>query len=331
MNITIIGAGSWGSALAILLSKIANIKLITNKLTQENEINSNKTNKHFLPDNVKFSNNVSATLSYIDINKSDLIVIATPVAIFRNVMNLILSNCITNTPDIIWVCKGFEPKTSLLPSQIFKQIAPDINNFGALLGPSFASDVVNGLPTAITIASENQMFANYLLTKLNFIVSFRVYANLDLIGSEVCSAMKNTLAIATGVCDGLNFGDNARAALITRGIHELKKLIQFYNGDIETLYGLAGIGDIILTATSNLSRNRRFGLKLAENKSIEQIKSEIGYVVEGLQTINELHNISTKYNLKLPIIETLYNIIFEHKNINDSVFKLLSREPKFEF
>jgi len=247
-------------------------------------------------------------------------------------------------PSIIWVCKGFELNSGLLPSQIIQDVLGNVldgrhsnssnnnfGNFGALLGPSFAKEVALGLPTAVTLASHNCDFALNLAEQLCKIPNFRVYAHDDLIGSEVSAGVKNIIAIAVGISDGLNLGFNARAALITRSLSELCKLVLLLGGNPNTPYGLSGIGDLILTCTGDLSRNRSVGLELANGFDIDTILLKLGHVAEGVYATQEVYNMSKPLGIEMPIVAAVYNIIYNKHNIKQTVFNLLNRESKYEF
>ena len=329
MVVGVIGAGSWGSALAIAFSKVAFVRLFSRNEMQVEQINISRTNKDYLPETIKFPDTIIATNDFLYASDVDLIIIAVPSSVLRNILNLLKQNSVI--PDIIWVCKGFEIGTGMLLHQIVAEVLPSSRNVGALIGPSFAKEVAEGLPTAITLASANLEFAVNWVEKLKDIPNFRVYANTDIVGAEIGAAVKNVIAIAVGISDGLNLGYNARAALITRSLNELKELVIALGGVPETVYGLTGVGDLILTCTGELSRNRQVGLKLSTGQKISTILEELGHVAEGVNATKEVYKLSQQLNLDMPIIETVYKIIYEDANIAKSVTNLLNREPKVEF
>ena len=331
MLISVLGAGSWGSALAIAFSHVANVKLWSRDPAQVDQINTYRTNTLYLPESIKFPANIEATTDFETTLVADLIVIATPTGALRSIANQIMQLSSKGMPDIIWVCKGFETDSGLLPHQIIEQICPGIDNIGALLGPSFAKEVAQSMPTAITLASNNLSFALKWSHNLKSIPNFRIYANTDLTGSEVGAGVKNIMAIAVGICDGLHLGFNARAGLITRSLNELGQLVMLLGGRSETIYGLTGIGDLILTCTGDLSRNRTVGLELAKGYEIEDIIANLGHVAEGVLASKEVYNLSRKLNIEMPIVEAVYRIIYEKADLATQVFSLLSREPKLEF
>lgn len=330
MKIGVLGAGSWGSALAIASSKVADVSLWSHNLAQVELLNTTKSNPHYLPSEIKFANNVIFTHNLEDTVDSDLLIIATPLNAVREILLKIkLLRC--NLPDLILVSKGFEAGSGFLPHQIVEEILPSFLNYGLLIGPSFAKEVALSLPTAITLASPDLNYAIKWMTLLKDIPNFRIYAHNDVVGSEVGSAIKNVLAIAVGISDGLNLGYNARAALITRSLNELSSLVLALGGKKETIYGLTGIGDLILTCTGDLSRNRKVGQELATGKSIEEIVRSLGHVAEGVSTAREIYLKSQELRIDMPIVESVYRIIYDKADIKLEVNNLINRQPKIEF
>ena len=329
MVISVLGAGSWGSALAIAMSNVASVKLWSRSSNQVEQINLHRINKDYLSETIKFPHNIKATSDFSDALKADLVIIAVPSSVLRSILNILKQE--PKIPDIIWVCKGFEIGTSLLPHQVVSEVLAGFKNIGALIGPSFAKEVAESKPTAIALASENLQFALGWIDRLKAIPNFRIYANNDVMGAEIAAAVKNVIAIAVGICDGLDLGYNARAALITRSLNELKELVISLGGIPETIYGLTGVGDLILTCTGELSRNRQVGLKLATGAKIKAILNDLGHVAEGVNASKEVYDLSMRLNLDMPIIATVYKILFEEADIVKSVTNLLNREPKVEF
>lgn len=331
MSITVLGAGSWGSALAIMMSHVAPVTLWSRNREQVRCINEERVNSQYL-DGILFPANIIATTDFGGALNCELIIIAIPTSALRQVMVQIRHQCRDEIiPDIIWVCKGFELNSGLLPHQIVHEVCPRLCNVGALLGPSFAKEAALGLPTAVSLVSNDSSFIVKWMQRFKVIPNFRVYANSDVIGSEVGAAVKNIMAIAVGIADGLNLGYNARSALITRSLNELGLLIIKLGGCSETVYGLTGVGDLILTCTGELSRNRNVGLQLAKGYKIDAILTQLGHVAEGVNAALEVHKISMNLGLEMPIVNAVYRIIYENANIGDSVNSLLSREPKSEF
>jgi glycerol-3-phosphate dehydrogenase (NAD(P)+) len=233
-------------------------------------------------------------------------------------------------PPIIWVCKGFESETSLFPHQIAEQILPASFPRGVLSGPSFAQEVARSQPTAMTLASSDGDFAQRTATSLHH-SRLRIYSSTDVVGVEIGGAVKNVLAIAAGICDGMKMGLNARAALLTRGLAEMTRLGLQMGGRAETLGGLSGVGDLILTCTGDLSRNRQVGMLLAQHKSLDNILKELGHVAEGVYTAREVHRISQQRGVEMPISTAVYRVLYENLAADKAVEALLSRQPGSEF
>lgn len=330
MSISIIGAGSWGTALAQAFSKkVDNILLYGRDKKVINDINKTHQNKKYLP-NIKLNKNIKATDNIKEtIENSEIIIIAIPTQTIKEFLEKIKNFNVKNK-IFISASKGIDIDTlELVSEMIYKGLSIDEENVFALSGPSFAKEVAQGLPTAITLAGEickAKELQNILSSE-----NFRLYISEDIKGVELAGAVKNVIAIATGISDGLNLGNNARAGLITRGLYEINKLVNILGGKTETIYGLAGLGDLVLTATGNLSRNRRFGLLIGQGKKSEEALKEIGQVVEGVKTVKAVKKISEKYNLELPISEMVYKIIYEGLSPKKAVKKLMSRQPKKEF
>jgi glycerol-3-phosphate dehydrogenase (NAD(P)+) len=234
-------------------------------------------------------------------------------------------------PDhhFVWATKGLEEGTGKLMHQVIGEELPQCESFAVASGPTFAREVAQNLPTAITVASRSHELASEVAGFLHH-GNFRAYTSDDMIGVELGGSLKNVLAIAAGVADGLGFGANTRAALITRGLAEIMRLGQAMGAQTETFMGLAGLGDLVLTCTDNQSRNRRMGLKLAEGKSIDQAREEIGQAVEGVKTAREAVGLGKKHGVELPIIEQTYQVLFEGKAPKDAVHALLAREARAE-
>jgi glycerol-3-phosphate dehydrogenase (NAD(P)+) len=279
---------------------------------------------------VIFPDSVTVTSDFSSACNADLIVIATPLNAVRGVLAAI-SREAKEIPDLILVSKGFEANSGKLSHEIVHDVLPEFKRFGLLLGPSFAKEVALELPTAITLAAFDLSFAISWMQKLKGIPNFRIYAHDDIIGSEVGSAVKNVLAIAVGISDGMQLGFNARAALITRSLNELAALVLALGGRRETIYGLTGIGDLILTCTGDLSRNRQVGLELAKGTSIDAIVNELGHVAEGVLTAKEIHLKAQSLGIDMPIVASVYRIIYENSDIKSEVVNLIARAQKTEF
>lgn len=331
MQIAVLGAGSWGSALAIAMSHVADrVLLWSHKLEQVDYLQLHRNNPSYLPAEIIFPANITFPVHLNECCEADLLIIATPLNAVRKILQQ-LKQSSGRIPNIFLVSKGFEASTGLLPHQIIAQELGGFDRYGLLIGPSFAKEVALGLPTAITLAAPALEFAVSWMNKLQNIPNFRIYAHDDVIGSEVGSAVKNVLAIAVGIADGLSLGYNARAALITRSLNELASLVLALGGRRETIYGLTGIGDLILTCTGDLSRNRKVGQELALGKSIDEIVTSLGHVAEGVSTAREIYLKAQALEIDMPIVACVYRIIYQEANILQEVSQLLSRQPKSEF
>ena len=335
MKISLLGAGAWGTAFAILFANSGHsVKLWCRNQQLAQQMQNQRINNKLLPDFI-LPKNIAVTANFDDLfvdNFADLILIATPTAALRSNLELIKSKIATQIP-ILWACKGFETQSSLLPHQIVSEIFDNPNYPMAVLsGPSFAQEVAQSQPTAVSLAANDINLAQNLANALHS-ENFRIYSNDDLIGVEVGGACKNVLAIATGICDGLNFKFNTRAALITRGLAEIARLGVTMGGKHQTFLGLSGIGDILLTCTGDLSRNRQVGLQLAQGKTLSKILQDLGHVAEGVFTAKEMFNLSQKYNVEVPICQSVmaaFEKSGDANNIKDIAKKLLMRTIKAE-
>ncbi len=316
MNITIIGAGAWGTALASSLATNHSVTLWARHSGNIKAMRSTNLNQRYLPDillpaNLEFSSDFDAALA-----KAELVVFALPTAAWRS------RACRTRpTPD---------PRPSKLPHQVVDEVLPPGFRYGVLSGPSFAQEVARGLPTALTLASADEEFARRIAKSLHH-ARLRIYASNDVIGVEVGGAVKNVLAIASGICDGMGLGQNARAALLSRGLAEITRLGLKLGGRIETLAGLSGLGDLILTCTGDLSRNRQVGLQLAQQHDLPEILRRLRHVAEGVYTAREVHHLAQRLEVAMPISEAVYRILYEDIPPVEMVVELLNRTPNPEF
>lgn len=326
---TILGAGSWGTALALFLSRLGNpVNLWTYDAAHVASMQAERTNQRYLPGHV-----FPAKLHPVsDLEKAvhavNDIMIAVPSGGFRGTL-LLLKPYIKPNTRILWVTKGLDETDGQLLHSVAEEILGKDRAYAVLSGPSFAREVAMGLPTAVVIASNHADFANQLLQRFNSPL-LRVYLSTDLIGVEIGGVVKNVLAIATGISDGMGFGANARCALITRGLAEMIRLGTAMGGQYETFNGLAGLGDLILTCTDNQSRNRRFGLSLGQGKSATLAESEIGQVVEGKRNAEYVIRLAKQANIEMPIVEAVWNVLQEKITATDAMQQLLSRAPKAE-
>jgi glycerol-3-phosphate dehydrogenase (NAD(P)+) len=330
MNLSIIGLGSWGTALAqVLSSNFENIIIYGRDENLVKTVNEKHVNEKYLPD-IKLSKKIIATTDVEEaITNSQIIIIAIPAQKIRRFLNS-LENKNFKEKIVISASKGIDIESLKLVSQIINEnLNIEEENIFVLSGPSFAKEVAIGLPTAVTLAGEickGKQIQKILSTK-----SLRLYITEDVAGVEIAGAVKNVISIATGISDGLNLGNNARAALITRGLYETIKIVNIYQGKTETLFGLAGVGDLVLTTTGELSRNRRFGFLIGKGYTTEKALKEIGQVVEGIETVKALKKLKDKFNLELPISETVYKILYEGLEPKSAISLLMNRQLKKEF
>jgi glycerol-3-phosphate dehydrogenase (NAD(P)+) len=326
MQIAVLGAGAWGTALAIAFAERHTVTLWTWQPAHAAAMRAARENSEFLP-GFAFPDSLQVTAESTEaIAGADLALIATPMAGLRNTAQQ-LNTTRANLP-FLWVCKGLEANTGLLPHQVVASVHPQAV-CGALTGPSFADEVARGMPAAITIASADAEFAAAMAGELHG-PRLRLYANADIVGAEVGGAVKNVMAIATGICDGLGLGLNARAALMTRGLAEITRFGVALGARPETFMGLAGMGDLILTCTGDLSRNRRVGLALAAGKSLEDIQRDLGHVAEGVPTTREVARRAIELGVDMPITATVCDVLDGRLSASAAVERLMTRNPKAE-
>jgi glycerol-3-phosphate dehydrogenase (NAD(P)+) len=328
MKIAVLGSGAWGTALAASLCERHETVLWARSAAQASELSRSRCNSRYLPDIP-----LPATLSFsadlpLVLNDADLILAAVPSGALRPLLRE-AAKLVSEPLPMIWACKGFESGSRKLPHEVVAEEWPTDTPVGVLSGPSFAKEVALGLPTALTLASPDQEFAQTTAQALRN-HRLRVYASNDLVGVELGGAVKNVLAIAAGISDGMGFGHNARAALLTRGLAEIVRLGLALGGRQETFMGLAGMGDLILTCTGDLSRNRQVGLQLAQGKSLEAILRELGHVAEGVNTAREVRQLARERQVDMPISEAVYQVLYEGVPPRDAVEGLLNRLPRAE-
>ena len=328
MRIAVLGSGAWGTALAISFATRHEVTLWARDEVQATAMRDTHRNQRYLPD-TQFPSNLSVTSDLARaLHDVELIIAAVPVSGLRPVMQQIAS--LSKPVGVIWLCKGIETITSLLPHQIVSETLPAAFPRGALTGPSFAQEVARGLPTALTLASNDGEFAQRTAKALHH-SRLRIYSSTDVVGVEIGGAIKNVLAIAAGICDGMQMGLNARAALLTRGLAEMSRLGLQMGGRAETLGGLSGVGDLILTCTGDLSRNRQVGMLLAQRHSLSTILGELGHVAEGVYTAREVQRIAQQQGVEMPICQAVYRVLYENLAADKAVEALLSRQPGEEF
>ncbi len=331
-KIAIIGAGSWGTALAASLSRKGyRISLWGHRTERIDELLRYRENRKYLPGYV-FEENVQPTTDLKSaLQDASVTCMVVPSHFFRAVFGEVAKYIAPET-DIVSAVKGIENHSLMTMSQIMAHVLNKENRnnyFSVLSGPSFAREVADDLPTAITIGNVDRDNA-IKLQKIFSSKTLRVYTSTDIIGIEICAALKNIIAIAAGISDGLNFGLNARAAIITRGLVEIMRLGLKMGAEKDTFYGLSGIGDLILTCTGDLSRNRSVGLKLGRGEKLEQILGEMNMVAEGIKTAESGYNLAKLHAVEMPILEQVYQILYGEKDCKIAVRDLLDRELKDE-
>ncbi|WP_306484775.1 NAD(P)H-dependent glycerol-3-phosphate dehydrogenase [Anaerococcus sp.] len=327
MEISIIGSGSWATAIANLLSENQDVLMYARDINVVNSINNNHINSKYFPDK-KLRENIRATADVGELFKNNYIVNAIPTQSIRGVYEN-LAPYLDESKVIINLSKGLELNTHYRISEIFEDILGDIN-YAILSGPSHAEEVIEEIPTTLVCASNDIKIAKDIQEIFNR-EYFRVYTSTDVIGVEIGGSIKNILAFGIGMADGLSYGDNSKAALITRGIHEMERFAKSFGADEKTINGLAGIGDLIVTATSNLSRNNRAGRLVGEGYSIEESIDKVKMVVEGIPTTRAVYELSKEKNIEMPITEELYKVLFEGKSAHQSVKDLMRRDLKNEY
>lgn len=327
MNITIIGNGGWGTALSILLNRNNHNITVWGALEKEiNQIKKDSINTLYLP-GINIPNSINWTSDITCTKNADIVIFVVPSRYYENTLNLFKNNISENT-YLLSATKGFHEKTYETMSMITKRI---LNITPAVLsGPSHAEEVSRGIPCAVSIASKNNDIANFLQS-IFINDSFKVYTSDDVKGVELGGALKNIIAIAAGISDGLGYGDNTKAALMTRGLSEMKRLGVLLDARPETFSGLSGIGDLMVTCMSLHSRNRKVGERLGCGESLRNIFSGMKMVVEGVDNCQAAVKLSQSFNISLPIIEEVNNIVHYNKDPKQAMLDLMRRSPKTEF
>ncbi|WP_353097373.1 NAD(P)H-dependent glycerol-3-phosphate dehydrogenase [Tissierella praeacuta] len=327
-KIGVLGGGSWGTSLAILLAqKGYDVDIWSRDKEQIKEMKESRINKKYLPDAILPSNlNLTNDLEEANSNK-DLIILSVGTHGVREVLEN-SKPYIKPNQIIVNVSKGIENETLVRISQIVEELIPD-SKYAVLSGPSHAEEVANNIPTTVVSASKDKEIAEYV-QDLFITPSFRVYTNPDVIGVELGGALKNVIALGAGISDGLDCGDNTKAALMTRGIFEMARLGEKMGAQINTFSGLSGIGDLIVTCTSMHSRNRRAGILIGQGMKIDHAIKKIGMVVEGIRTTKSTFELAKKYNINMPITEEIYGVLYENKDVKNSVLNLMVRDRKHE-
>jgi glycerol-3-phosphate dehydrogenase (NAD(P)+) len=324
MRIAVLGAGAWGTAISCVLAARLEVTLWARDAAQASIIASTRRNDRYLP-GFDLPSTVKVTADLRDaVRDAKLLLAATPVAGLRELLKQLADGA-----PLVWLCKGFEPDSGQLAHQIAAATLGDKARYGALSGPSFAEEVARGLPCALTLAARDAAFAREAAAMLHG-GRMRVYYSADLVGVEIGGAVKNVMAIAAGISDGLGLGLNARAALITRGLAEIARLGIALGGQPETFMGLAGAGDLILTATGDLSRNRRVGLELARGRPLREVVAALGHVAEGVYSAKEAARIAKERGVEMPVTEAVSAVLEGRLAPAAAVERLLARESKME-
>ena len=326
MKIAVLGAGAWGTAISISLGPRHAVTLWARDPLQAQAINATRINQRYLPEfEIPAAVRITADLPTA-LDQAELLLVATTTAGLRAVFKQLANGAV---PPLIWLCKGFETESAQLPHQIAAaELGGEVAR-GALSGPSFAHEVAAGMPTALTLASSDAAFAQRIARKLHH-DRLRIYSSDDNVGIEIAGALKNVIAIAAGISDGLGLGLNARAALITRGLAEITRMGLQFGGRMETFMGLAGVGDLVLTCTGDLSRNRRLGLALAKGVPVVQVLTELGHVAEGVYTARAASRLARARDVDMPITRAVCRVMDEGISARDAVQELLQRDPKSE-
>jgi len=328
--IAVLGAGSWGTALALQLDRSGCRSILWDRDTENIlQIRSTGRNQRYLPGidipaSIEIETDILAA-----VKAADHVLLVIPSHAFASTIRAIREFLVPGQ-GIAWGCKGFEPGSGRLLHQVAQELLPPGTPLAIVTGPSFAKEVALNLPTAVTVAGSDSGFTHMMAAALHG-GRFRAYTSNDMTGAGLGGAVKNVMAVATGICDGMKLGDNARAALITRGLAEMMRLGAALNAKPETLMGLAGAGDLILTCTGDLSRNRRLGLMLGKGKTLEQALDDIGQVVEGVNSAAEVQRLALEYDINMPISEQVNGIIHNGWDPVEGVARLLARDQKAEY
>lgn len=327
-KVTVIGSGSWGTALAVMLAENGHEVVIWSRRQDAvDELLQERKNEKYLP-GVTIPESIQATTDHkAAVQGAEIIILAVP---SRAVCNTVrdFAPYLKTWQILVNVAKGLEQGTLLRLSEVIQREAPQCE-VCVLSGPSHAEEVARKVPTACLIACENEAAAKLVQQEFSN-PRFRLYTNTDMIGVEIGAALKNVMALAAGMSDGLGFGDNTKAALMTRGMAEMKRLGMAMGGKADTFAGLSGIGDLIVTCTSMHSRNRRAGILLGQGKSLQETLDEVQMVVEGVNTVQAACQLAEKYHVSMPITEIMSQVLFADKNVEDAVLELMTRDYKAE-
>ncbi|MGL5257395.1 MAG: NAD(P)H-dependent glycerol-3-phosphate dehydrogenase [Proteocatella sp.] len=327
-NIAILGSGSWGTALGKVLAENGHKVILWGRnVDVVNSINDNRENSKYLK-GISLPEKLSSTTDIEEAIENASIVILAVTSQSNRESLIKIKDIINKDVIIVNVSKGLELGTNKRASEISNEIMPE-NCFVALSGPSHAEEVAVSMPTTIVAASYSSE-AMLKVQSLFIGTNIRVYTNNDVVGVELAGAFKNIIALGIGIIDGLGFGDNTKAAMMTRGLVEIIRLSVALGGDVSTFFGLSGMGDLIVTCTSSHSRNRQAGILIGKGHSLEEVKAEINMVVEGINATKIAYDLSQELSIEMPIVREMYNVIFNKGNINTAISNLMSRDKKYE-
>ncbi|MER2492476.1 NAD(P)H-dependent glycerol-3-phosphate dehydrogenase [Catenovulum sediminis] len=329
-DVSVIGAGSYGTALAICIARNGHKTALWGRdEVQMADMANSRENKRYLPA-IPFPTSLHPTADLVDVvSRSKNILLVVPSHAFADMLAQIKPYLLADA-CIAWATKGLEPETGRLLQDAARDQLGNERTLAVVSGPTFAKEMAAGMPTAISVSSTSAEFIQTLSDLMHCEKRFRVYKNNDFTGVQLGGAVKNVIAIGAGMADGIGFGANARTALITRGLTELCRLGEALGAKAETFMGMAGLGDLVLTCTDNQSRNRRFGLALGQGKSVDQAMTDIGQVVEGYRNTKEVYMLSQRMQVEMPIVEQIYQVLYQQKAPKEAAMALLGREQKFE-
>ncbi|MDR9416076.1 MAG: NAD(P)H-dependent glycerol-3-phosphate dehydrogenase [Gracilimonas sp.] len=331
-NVTVIGAGSFGTALAMVLDQAGNkVQLWAREENIAEHINSKHRNPSYLS-NIELSETIKAYNDLEQCLKSqDMVVFATPSHALRDVASK-LKPCLDGHEILVTVAKGIENKSFKTMSQVLIEVMKETtleDNIGVLYGPSHAEEVGTLKPTTVVAAAYSTRTAK-IIQDTFLTPMFRVYVNNDVVGVEIGGSVKNIMAIAAGIVDGAELGDNAKAALITRGLHEMKRMGSLMGAHSDTFSGLTGMGDLIVTCTSSHSRNRSVGFRIGKGEKLNDITESMNMVAEGVKTTRSVYDWAIKHNVEMPITKAVYRVLFDNVDPRDALYELMTRDPKNE-
>lgn len=329
-DIVVIGAGSYGTALAICLARNGNKTLLwARDGAHVEQMRGQQSNEKYLP-GVEFPPLLEVSDNLADVvASSNNVLVVVPSHAFSDILVQIKPHLLPNA-KLAWATKGLDHQSGRLLQDVAIEILGDQISLAVLSGPTFAKEMAAGLPTAISMSSTDESFVEELSERLHCEKRFRVYRNNDFIGIQLGGAVKNVIAIAAGMADGIGFGANARTALITRGLVEMTRLGEKLGAQSATFMGMAGLGDLVLTCTDNQSRNRRFGLALGKGQDVETAQRDIGQVVEGYRNTKEVSMLANRLGVEMPIVEQVYKVLYQQKSAVQAAQDLLARTPKTE-